>query len=614
MRGASSQLLEHCGIDAVACRMVDHGERRLDGAETLDHALRRIVVQGNGCSRERRGDAHDELVEHDPQLRRLGAAGIAIAQRRRQRPHGVHQLGHVRRVGGQLPESMHGRIDRLWQIGQERQLDDLGGLGQAVGRRCPFDEHRRRRGGDGGAMTGLLDDAHGQLWIPGDAPGLAERPARAATFFDDAPRDVEGNEAVQQVGTAPTVRGTDVQLDRPEHRLGFEASGALGRREVAGQRDLRRLGGHLANGVSDDQLVTHDLEASEDTVGSVQHLGQTRAGSVAKCRQGRGNAGGGDQMVGRRRHAFGPQRPGRVDEEAGHALRTGMAEHVVIPARADDTGAVARDPSQPAMRPGDPRDRHFGSRLTPKHGGVVALHGDVWVEGRDVPRSAHHRHHGTPFEGAADLLTHVRLATHVVATRRDAGTHGAHGVGHRIKHWFAVTAVLDEVVPPPFRIGIATGRRQLGEWVNRRPSPGQRSVGERDGQWEVDGAQLDAASRRPRCGLPLGAERREWSEHGTFGLGHDVAEEGHGRDQPFVADPGQRLLGIDRRLDEHEVWRKVVESPPHGAGGAGTVVADPKEVQTVVDVPRLASARRYRPEAGSLSRAGRLRLPARTLR
>ena len=582
MRGAVRQLLEHCGIDAVPCRMVDHGERRLDGAETLDHALRRDIVQRNGCPRERRGDADDELVEHGPQLRRLGTSGIAVAQRRRQWPHGIHQLGHVRRVGGQLPEAMHGRIDRLWQIGQERQLDDLGGLGQTVGRRCPFDEHRRRRGDDGGAMTGLLDHAHGQLRIPGDAPGLAERPARAATFFDDAPPDVEGNEAVQQVRTAPTVRSADVQLDRPEHRIRLQASGALGRREVAGQRDLRRLGGHLTNGVADDQLVTHDVEASEDAIGGVKYLGQTRAGPIAECRQGRGNAGGGDQMVGRGGHAFGPQRPGRVDEEAGHALRTGVAEHVVIPARADDAGPVARDPSQPAVRPGDPRDRHLGARLTTEHGGVVALHGDVRVKGRDVPRSAHHRHHGTPIEGAADLLTHVRLATHVVVIRRDAGAHGAHRVGHRIKDRFAVTAVLDEVVPPPLGIGFATGRRELGERVDRRPTPGERSAGERDGQREVDGAQLDAAFRRPRCGLPLGAERRQRCEHGTFGLGHDVAEQGHRRDQPFVADPAQRLLGIDRRFDEDEVRLQVVERPPHGARRAGTVVADPKEVETVV--------------------------------
>ena len=60
------QLLQHGGINTVACRVVDHGERRLDRAEALDHALRRVVVQRDGCPWQGGGDAHHELIEHDP--------------------------------------------------------------------------------------------------------------------------------------------------------------------------------------------------------------------------------------------------------------------------------------------------------------------------------------------------------------------------------------------------------------------------------------------------------------------------------------------------------------------------------------------------------------------
>ena len=84
---------------------------------------------------------------------------------------------------------------------------------------------------------------------------------------------------------------------------------------------------------------------------------------------------------------------GGVDEEPRHALRAGMAEHVVVPTGADDAGAVPRRPAQAAMRPGHPRDGDLDLRLPAQHGGIASVRRRRRVEGGDVPRTAHDGHH-----------------------------------------------------------------------------------------------------------------------------------------------------------------------------------------------------------------------------
>ena len=156
--------------------------------------------------------------------------------------------------------------------------------GRRVGRRRPFDQHRRRRGRrrwchdrPARRRARTAPDPRRRARSRGTSRSSRALPRRRPTGCRGQRGDAAGENGADRWGA-------DVQLDRPEHRLGFESSGALGGGEVAGQRDLWRLGRHLANGVSDDQLVTHDLEPAEDSIGSVQHLGQSRARSVAKRR------------------------------------------------------------------------------------------------------------------------------------------------------------------------------------------------------------------------------------------------------------------------------------------------------------------------------------------
>jgi hypothetical protein len=77
------------------------------------------------------------------------------------------------------------------------------------------------------------------------------------------------------------------------------------------------LVGYLADRVADDQLAfdqRHPAAAGHHGVGSVEHLGQARPWPVAQGRQRRRAPGGGDQVVGRRRHAAVAKQPCRADE------------------------------------------------------------------------------------------------------------------------------------------------------------------------------------------------------------------------------------------------------------------------------------------------------------
>ena len=61
-----------------------------------------------------------------------------------------------------------------------------------------------------------------------------------------------------------------------------------------------------------------------------------------------------DQVVGRRTESGGAQQPRDLDEEARDPVRTGMFEHVAVPARALDTGRVAGRDGEPTMGPRHP--------------------------------------------------------------------------------------------------------------------------------------------------------------------------------------------------------------------------------------------------------------------
>ena len=140
---------------------------------------------------------------------------------------------------------------------------------------------------------------------------------------------------------------------------------------------------------------------------------------------------------------------------------------------------------------------------------------------RDVPRAADH---GDALEAVADRsadgLAHVRLAS-LLADRRGRGAapDRSHRLGDGGERRRAVAAVLDDVLPPPLRIGIAGGTRparRMGRPAGRTGGVEQAVVvgvaGEDVGQREVDRPQRRAVLDGPAERAPLRAELGEREE------------------------------------------------------------------------------------------------------
>ena len=164
-----------------------------------------------------------------------------------------------------------------------------------------------------------------------------------------------------------------------------------------------------------------------------------------------------------------------------------------------------------------------------------------------MPRAADHRHDGAACEGRDGSAGACALRD--ARRRHPSGHRRARRPSRRPPHRRPVrrhrgarrgrpTTARDRLRPRP------PPARRAGRSATQ--SRAERSVGERDGQREVDRPQLDAAFRRPRAACHSGLNDASGANTARSGSVDDVAEQRHGRDQPFVADPAQRVLGIDR--------------------------------------------------------------------
>ncbi len=578
--------LEHGRQLASPGRVIDDRQGRLGRAQPIDHLAGRVVVERLGGAGQAGDDAHHQLVEHDPQVGDVGAAHVAVALGVGERAEGVHQLADVGVACGEQAEDPHRRPQRVREIGEQGEVDGCRGVDEAARLGDLLDEPRRRRRLDRRPVAGQLDDAHRQLGLPHEPPRLAERPARAAPFLERAPRDAERGEAVEEVRAAQAVGRPQVELDGARRRLRLQPSAPLGRGEVAGQRDLRRTRRHLADGIADDELVDDEREPAEHRLGGVEDLREPGAGPAPQDGQRVGESGRRDQVIGRGRHAPPPQRVSGIDEEPRDPLRARMGEHVGVPAGADDAGAVPGGPPEAAMGPRHPRHGDLHLRLAAQQRRVGLVGGQRRIERRDVPRPAHDGHRGAGGQRGAHPPTHVGLAPGIERRRRGALAHRGHRLADRVEHRLAVAAVLDEVLPPPLGVRLAGRGGEVAEridgWAATAPHHRHPVVAgrQREGEREVDRLDDHVVLEGPAHRLPLRAEAGERREDRPLGLGDDVAEERHRRHQLGVGDPAQGVVGVGRRLDEHDVGRQGIEGPHDRTGRAGAVVADAEQVQS----------------------------------
>ncbi len=166
-----------------------------------------------------------------------------------------------------------------------------------------LDDARRGRRFERRPVASAFDEADRQLRFPRQSPCLAERPRRSPPLLDRAPRHTEREETVEQDRAPMAVRGAEVALDGRRFGGGPEAGGLLQSRDVTGQRHLRRRRRHRADGVTDHQLAPDQRHVPHHGVGGVEHLAQAGPRTAAQGRQRVGEAGPGDQVVGRRRRA-----------------------------------------------------------------------------------------------------------------------------------------------------------------------------------------------------------------------------------------------------------------------------------------------------------------------
>ncbi len=403
---------------------------------------------------------------------------------------------------------------------------------------------------------------------------------------------------MQEVRLAQPGRCAQVDLDECGLGARGEASRPLGFGDVAGERHLGCCDGDRSEFVADHQLTSDEVETTHHGVGSIEHLRQPDPGASAHRGERLGESGSGDEVIRRGRPPAIAHETCCIDEEPCDTVGTRMVEHVAVPARTVDAGGVAGTRCETPMRPRHPGHRGLDLRQ-PAQGGGVGRDGRrarcIDVEDRDVPRTAHDDDlFVAGAAGGADRSAHVGLALQFPPGRHEAVAGRGHRVGNGVEGGGAVAAVLDHVLPPSFRIGVARRRGEFAQRVRGRRFGHERRLVvtrgcERDRERQVDGVHLDVVGVGPTDRLPFGTERGERGERSPARLGWDVGEQGDRRHQTGLAHPPQRGVDVGGRFDEHHVGSDVVECPQHRPRRPGSVMTDAEQVDAHVSSERQAS-------------------------
>ena len=243
------------------------------------------------------------------------------------------------------------------------------------------------------------------------------------------------------------------------------------------------------------------------------------------------------------------------------------------------------------MSPGHPRccDLDLGHAAQRRCVGLDRVR--VEVERRYVPCTTDHSDCFVPvFLRHANRASHVGFSTLFALRRNRAVARCGHCFSNRREGRGPVTAMLDDVFPPPFRIVVAGRCGECAERVGRRPVDNcilchvlaQRRglvasrIGKGVGEWQVNGANFDASLVRPCNALPLGAERCKRGKDRPRRLSNDVAEQRNRRKEFGVANPRQRRLDIGRSLDEDNRRLDHSERSQHRPRRSWPMVADPQ--------------------------------------
>ena len=307
------------------------------------------AASSSSCSAARPRPATTRSTSSSNTIRsagRVGAADVAVAQRAGQRARArpsarrrracaaASSPSDARRAGCSASGRSASRARSTAAATSARRVEPRRLLGQP----------RRRRRLDGRAVTGQLDDADRQLGLPRQPPRLAERAARRRGPPPARPRARRArSRRCSRCERRSPFGVPQVELDDLDVGRRLQAGGPLARGEVAGQRHLRRVGRDLADGVADDELVDRRAAGPPSTDSAASRTSARPAAGVgAATASESASRDAAIRWSGDAGMPVAAQRVGGVDEEPGDALRAGVPEDVVVPARAEHARAVAR--------------------------------------------------------------------------------------------------------------------------------------------------------------------------------------------------------------------------------------------------------------------------------
>ena len=534
-------------------------------------------------------------------MRDVGGVGGALVQDAEQFGQGGVELGGQR------------LLDASGDVGQVAQLGHDGGRGGA---------------GDGGPEPGGEDDRQCELGLPGDLPALFEG-AGSAHRRGGAPADAEDAQAAQQHRLGPV--GVLAQVEGEDLRRGAQGQpGRLGQPAQVGlQWHHRGLGGNLAQFLADHEVTRHPVQGlvaslAEDGERGLLDLFQPGQRASAHHGQGLGEPGRLDGVGRGDRQIVVAQHLG----DGGHPAlddRVGAGEQVVVPAGGVDAGAVAGGEREPRMRPGNPGGGDLRLRQPAQDGRVSRGRRQLPAERRGVPGAADHGHPLGRLRGLAERLAHRGLAALLgelclLGDRTELRRPQLrHRLGERVER-IAVSARLDDILPPPLRVVVAGGAREHGDRVGAQVRFGRvvcfREIPAFQGmtrevagvtmvreviRWqfvveilrfvlvvvrgdqavrrrEVAEAHLAAVADGPREGLPLGAELGERPEAGSLWGGLVVGQQRHRRNQA-ASDPFNQYVSFGRALDQDELRVLRRQGADDRPGRARSVVPDAEHPQ-----------------------------------
>ena len=570
-------------------------ERRSGVVDRDRHRLRSIGIEPRARRHQTGRDPQHHATHHCRQRVRIGAAHIAVPYGAHQRGQCVHQVADVDIERRPLGHELHDGWQRLADGGEEAVLDHRRELGERSRPGGALGDGSLGSGRDGGAQRRRLDQAHLQLWLPQELPGLPERAGRSASFDLTPPRHAQHRQPVQQMGSVEVERPPQIELERAGPCLWLEPAALLLEREIARKGHHRRARGHPADERAHDELVAQQHHRRVGAVAqygasSVTCLDQTGQRPAAQRCEGRCQACRLHDIGGRDGAVVGPQDARRFGEPTRNRVGTWMGEQVVVPTRRGDSSSVTRRRSQAAMGPRHPRDGDLGLGHAAQHSTVCArLLGVRGVdERRDVPGPADDGDvREAVLDRGPDAGPHLCLAA---ALHRIAGhevrfvrpSQDRHRLGDRFEGRGTV-AMLDDVLPPALGVVVAASGCELGErigWTSNLPlvQPavgGFGPVGEGVRQREVDVAHRDAGIAGPPQRHPLRAERCKGMEHSPVEMVDGVAEHRHRWPHLRMDHEVAQRVGFSGSFDQHDVGPCRLEGTQHGASRAGAVMTDP---------------------------------------